>query len=120
MSISSQHFKYARCPDCNAPYNNFSRTMRPDGESFAVQEHVHGGMWETITFPCGRQDSYIPNFVSIKTDRLCSKTPEAKLKKAHRAATVTAMKKTLDQHPSNDPTFTERITRELDHLQTYA
>jgi hypothetical protein len=120
MSVSSQHFKYSRCPDCNAPYNNFSRATHGDGDSFVLNEHVHGGIWETITFPCGRQDAYLPNFMSIKTERVCTKTPEAKLKRTNRAITVTAMKKTLSQHPSSDATFHERITRELNHLETYA
>lgn len=89
------------CPDC--------ATSRVVAET-QNGNHCNGRAWESRTFECGRTVEFVPNFMSTRVIRECSKSSGYRDKVAKRAALYDAIVKLVERSDA-DVEYKESFTK---------
>lgn len=91
-TIQLKHLTQTSCPECGAPW--ISVGYANDGKG-TIQRHINGGVWENITFACGRCDGYVPNFLHVEMIRPCRNSHDEKQDQKRRDEAAMALKDSL-------------------------
>lgn len=109
VQITLRHLTHTSCPECGAPWV----TIGYKHNGHHILSHVNGGVWETITFSCGRSDGYVPNFMHIETYQLCRNSEFVRAETKRKETALISLRAAVEKANLND-SERDSILRNID------